>query len=162
MNVHTPLVIAAALVFAASLWIPAAGLLRKGWAASKLSPPLTPEQEREQSRMGRIFGLVFAAEGVLIFVAVNLLNNFGLGSYAISAIAAIVGLHFLPLARLFQRPLYYACGTVMTAAALISLAIPSSIRICALSSAMSLILWLTCVVVVRKGLTLGRALKTAG
>lgn len=158
MNVHTPLVIPAVLAFAASVGIPAAGLLRNGVLASKLAAPLTPQQERQQSRMGRIFGLIFAAEGVLIFVAVNVLNNFGLGGYAISAVAAIVGLHFLPLARLFRRPLYYASGTAMTAAALASLAIPVSIRISALASTMSLIVWLTCVLVVRKGRALGRSL----
>jgi hypothetical protein len=159
MNVRTPVVVAAVLVFAASLWIPAAALLRNGMIATKLAVPLTPEQEREQSRMARIFGLVFAAEGVLIFLAVNLLNNSGLGAYAISAIAAIVGLHFLPLARLFQRPLYYVSGTIMTAAALVSLAIPEPVRISALASGMSLIVWLTCVLVVRKGFTLGRTLQ---
>jgi len=158
MNVRTPLVIAAVLAFAASVWIPAGGLLRSGVLASKLAAPLTPEQEREQSRMGRIFGLIFAAEGVLIFVAINVLNNFGLGEYGISAIAAIVGLHFLPLARLFRRPLYYAAGTAMITAAIVSLAIPGSIRISALASAMSLIVWLTCVLVVRKGRALGHML----
>src|ERR1700734_634485 len=96
MDVRTSLVIAAVLAFAASLWIPAAALLRKGLRASKQAAPPTPEDEREQSRMGKIFGLVFAAEGVLIFLAVNVLNNLHLGDFAISAIAAIVGLHFLP------------------------------------------------------------------
>lgn len=158
MNARTPLVIAATLVFAASVGIPAAGLLRNGVLASKLAPPLTPEQEREQSRMGRIFGFIFAAEGLLIFLAVNLLNHFGLSQYAISAIAAIVGLHFLPLARLFRYPLYYAAGTAMMTAALVSLAIPESIRISAVASAMSLIVWLTCVLVVRKGRALSHIL----
>ena len=79
MDVRTSVVIAAVPVFAASLWIPAAGLLRKGLSASKQAAPLTPEDEREQSRMGKIFGLVFAAEGVLIFLAINVLNNLHLG-----------------------------------------------------------------------------------
>lgn len=158
MSMRTPLVIAAVLSFAASLWIPAADLFRKGSLASKQSAPLTPEQEREQSRMGKVFGFIFAAEGVLIFVAVNVLNNVGLGQYGISAIAAIVGLHFLPLARLFRRPLYYAAGTIMTAAALVSLAIPESIRIGVLAGAMAVVVWVTCVLVIRKGIALGREL----
>ena len=158
MDVRTSVVIAAVLVFAASLWIPAAGLLRKGLRASKQAAPLTPEDEREQSRMGKIFGLVFAAEGVLIFLAINVLNNLHLGDYAISAIAAIVGLHFLPLARLFRRPMYYVVGTIMTVAALVSIAIPVSIRISTLSTTMSVILWITCVLITRKGFALGREL----
>jgi hypothetical protein len=112
--------------------------------------------------MGKIFGLVFAAEGVLIFLAINVLNNLHLGDYAISAIAAIVGLHFLPLARLFRRPMYYVVGTIMTVAALASIAIPVSIRISTLSATMSVILWITCVLITRKGFALGRELQTAG
>jgi len=156
MAVRTPLVIAATVGFAASLWIPAIGLLRMGSRALTLAAPLTPEQEREQSRMGRIFGLIFAAEGVLIFVAINVLNNLGLGQYGISVMAAIVGLHFLPLARLFRRPLYYVAGTMMSAAALVSVAIPVSIRISALASSMAVILWVTCVLILKKGGALAR------
>ena len=159
MNVPTPLLITAVVAFAASVWIPAARLLRQGSAASKLAAPLTPEEDREQSRMGRLFGLVFAAEGVLIFLAINVLNNLHLGGYAISAIAGIVGLHFLPLAHLFRRPMYYVVGTIMTVAALVSIAIPASIRISALASTMSAILWITCVLITRKGFALARELR---
>jgi hypothetical protein len=162
MNFHAPAVIAAGLAFAGSVWIPAAALLRKGSAATKLAAPLTPEQNREQSRMGRNFGLVFTGEGLLIFLAINVLNNFGLSDYAISAIAAIVGLHFLPLARLFHRPMYYVVGNIMILTALVSVAIPSSLRISALAGAMSLILWLTCVLITQKGFLLGRELPTLG
>lgn len=158
MNFRAPVVIAGSLAFVASIWIPAASLLRKGRRASKQAAPPTPEYEREQSRMGKIFGLVFAAEGVLIFLAINVLNNLHLGDYAISAIAAIVGLHFLPLARLFRRPMYYVVGTIMTVAASVSIAIPVSIRISTLSATMSAILWITCVLINRKGFALGREL----
>ncbi len=161
MRLGAPLVIAAVLAFAASLWIPASGLLRKGLRAFRRGAPLTAEQEREQSRMGRMFGLVFAAEGVLIFLSINLLNNLHLGDYAISAIAAIVGLHFLPLARLFHRPMYYVVGVIMTVAALVSIAIPVSIRISALSATMTAIVWVTCVLITHKGFALGRELQAA-
>ena len=158
MNLRASIVIAAVVAFAASLWIPAVGLLRNGLRASKQAAPLTPEQQRERSRMGRNFGLVSAAEGVLILVAINVLNNLGLGDYAITAIAAVVGLHFLPLARLFRRPMYYVVGVIMTLAAVLSIAVPASIRISALASTMSVILWVTCVLILRKGFALAREL----
>jgi hypothetical protein len=161
MGLRAAVVIAAVLAFAASLWIPAYGLLRKGLRASKQAAPLTAEQEREQSRMGKMFGIVFGAEGLLIFLAVNVLNNLGLGDYAISAIAAIVGLHFLPLARLFHRPMYYLVGVIMTIAALASIAIPASVRISGLASAISVILWVTCVLIIRTGFALGREIHVA-
>jgi FtsH-binding integral membrane protein len=162
MNVGTVAVIAAAIAFASSLWIPAAALLRNSSRAMKSSSPLTAEERRQQSRMGRMFGFIFGAEGLLIFVAVNILNNHHLGDYAISAIAAIVGLHFLPLARLYRRPMYNVVGIIMTVAALLSLAVPSSIRISVLASTMSAILWVTCVLVVRKGFAIGRELHATG
>lgn len=162
MNLRAPFVIAAVVAFAASVWIPAVVLLRNGSRAAKDAGPLTAEEERQQSRMGRIFGLIFAAEGVLIFLAINVLNNLHLGDYAISAIAAVVGLHFLPLARLFHRPMYYVVGTIMTLAALASIAIPVSVRISALSATMAVIVWGTCVLITRKGFALGRELQTTG
>jgi hypothetical protein len=161
MNVRTPFIIGATIAFAASLWIPAVVLLRSGSRATKDAGPITPEEEREQSRMGRILGLVFAAEGGLIFLAINVLNSLHLGEYAISAIAAIVGLHFLPLARLFRRPMYYVVGSIMMAAALASAALPSSFRISVLANAMAVIVWVTCVLIARKGFVLGRDLHPA-
>jgi hypothetical protein len=161
MNVRTPIIIAATIAFAASIWSPGVVLLRNASRATKNAAPLSAAEEREQSRMGKMFGLVFAAEGLLIFLAVNVLNNLHLGDYAISAIAAVVGLHFLPLARLFRRPMYYVVGTIMTVAALVSIAIPASIRISALSTTISVIIWLTCVLITRKGFALGRELHPA-
>jgi uncharacterized protein DUF7010 len=156
LNVRTVVVIAAAIGFAASLWIPAAALLRNGSRILGNPAALTPEEHREQSRMGRMFGWIFGAEGLLILLAVNVLNNLHLGEYAVSAIAAIVGLHFLPLARLYRRPMYNVVGIIMTLASLASLALPSSMRISVLASTMSVIVWVTCVLVVREGFALGR------
>ena len=153
---HVSVLIGAAVVFAASLWIPAAALLRRGSRAVRAAGTLGPEEQREQARMGKMFGFVFGAEGVLIFLAVNVLNNLGLRDYGICAIAAIVGLHFLPLARLYRRPMYTVVGIVMTLAALASIALPSSIRIPVLATTMAAIVWVTCVLVVRSGFAMGR------
>lgn len=159
LNIRTAVLVAAAIAFAASLWIPAARLVREGSRAVLAAGPLSPEDQREGSRMGKIFGYVFGAEGLLIFLTVNVLNNVGLRDYTVSAIAAIVGLHFLPLARLYRRPMYNVVGIIMTIAALLSVAVPASMRVSALASTMSAIVWITCVLVLRSGFAMGQALQ---
>jgi hypothetical protein len=149
-------VVLAVAVFATSLIVPGSRILRIGREAAKAAGPPSAEMGREQKRMGMMFGIIFGGEGVLIFAAVNVLNNLQLGEYVISAIAAIVGLHFLPLARLYRLPMYYVVGGIMTAAALVSLALPASIRMSALAITMSVIVWATCAIVIRKGFALGK------
>lgn len=69
---------------------------------------------RGAGRNRRGFWVVFAAEMVLIFVAVNVCISTGHPSLQLPAIAAIVGLHFLPLARIFQIPSYFVTGFALT------------------------------------------------
>jgi hypothetical protein len=52
---------------------------------------------------GRVFGYVFGAEGALIGVAVGVLNANGVAEFVVPTIAVIVGLHFFPMAWVFQR-----------------------------------------------------------
>jgi hypothetical protein len=160
MEARTAVVVSAAIAFAASLWVPATSLLRSASRAVRAASPLGRGDRLEQARMGKVFGLIFGAEGLLIFLVVNVLNNIGLRDYGISAIAAIVGLHFLPLARLYRRPMYTVVGIIMTLAALASIALPSSMRISVLASTMAAIVWVTCVLVVRGGFAMGPAVQT--
>jgi hypothetical protein len=122
-----------------------------GRRAGKQAAPLTASQKRVQSRMGITFGIVFGAEGLLIFLAVNVLTHFHLEPYIMTVVAAIVGLHFLPLATLFRVPLYYWVGGVILADALVSVALPSPTREIAVGLSMGAILWLTCILVLRRG-----------
>jgi len=64
---------------------------------------------------GRIFGLINAIQWIAIPVAVITLGKLHLDAYATSAIAAIIGLHMFPLARLFHYPMHYATGAVLVA-----------------------------------------------
>ena len=73
-----------------------------------------PQEERE--RRGRLTGMASAVEGIVIFVAINVLINLGKAEYIVPVIAIIVGLHFLPLAHGIPVRMYYG-----TAAALIAL-----------------------------------------
>ncbi|MWV29652.1 hypothetical protein [Rathayibacter iranicus] len=73
-------------------------------ARSRMSPERT-DSDRATKPNGALFGAVFAAEGVLIGVAVGILGAHGLNRFLVPGIAVIVGLHFFPMARIFGRTL---------------------------------------------------------
>lgn len=72
----------------------------------------------EQQRARR-FNVINAAQWVAIFVVAGALSYLGRADYILPAIIAIVGLHFLPLGRLFAYPPHYLTGVAMVAWALI-------------------------------------------
>jgi hypothetical protein len=76
-------------------------------------------------------------------------------------VEAVVGLHFLPLARLFKMPLFYATGTALVLVALGSLLIPFDAphAIAALAGS-GLCLWATAVVILLQDATYIRQAKT--
>lgn len=140
----------------AALLVPCLVMFRLGLKAGRKAGPPNPAQKRESGRMGRTFGIVFAAEFVLIFTAVNVLQHFHLEQYYISAIAIIVGLHFLPLGRLYQYRPYYLVGTLMALLGLLSLGISFPVRDTGLGLSVGIILWLTCIALIRRGFQLAR------
>lgn len=68
------------------------------------------------------FGIIFGLEIVLIALASTLLSIFPLSRFIAPTTALIVGLHFIPLARLFQVNVGYVTGTLLCLLALIALA----------------------------------------
>ncbi len=82
------------------------------------------------SRTGLWFGSIFATEGLCIGVASGVcraLNRFDL---FFPLMALIVGVHFFPLATLFQVTPYYLVGALLCALALITLlAVPDQITL---------------------------------
>jgi hypothetical protein len=54
-----------------------------------------------ESAVGKRYAWIFGGEGVAIFIAVNVLANIGQSAFLLPTIGVIVGLYFLPLARLF-------------------------------------------------------------
>ncbi len=102
--------------------------------------------ERDGRRAGMWFGIIFTLEGAFIAAAAVLLSRQHLADWIPIATAAIVGLHFLPLARLFRARIYYLTGTLAAAAALASIAISDAAsRIAFVCVAMTAILWLTAI-----------------
>jgi len=69
-----------------------------------------PIAEAQGKRAGMLFGIIFSVEGVIIFLCSIVLANEHLEIWIPIGIALIVGVHFLPLARVFEVPLYYGTG----------------------------------------------------
>ena len=97
-------------------------------------------------RAGMLFGIIFAAEGGLIWLCATLLAHFGLGVWIPIAVAIIVGLHFIPLARVFGVPLYYWTGALSVLGVLGCLLIHDvPTRLLCAGMTMAAVLWLTAV-----------------
>ena len=91
--------------------------------------------------VGRIVGVATAVEGIAIFVTANILINLHLPTLLMPAIAIIVGLHFLPLARGIPAPLYYRTGGALIAVGLAAMLLSPPNRAIATGVAAALVLW---------------------
>lgn len=88
--------------------------------ARRLFPSVLSEEDAQyRGKSGRMFGIIFGAEGLAIWLAVAVLNRTDNGDYILPVIALIVGLHFYPMARVFRRSidLYLATWTCLVALA---------------------------------------------
>jgi hypothetical protein len=63
----------------------------------------------------RAFGWINALQWIVIFIVVQILTRLHLDAFTVSAVAGIVGLHFFPLARLFNNRMHYLTGGAMVA-----------------------------------------------
>jgi hypothetical protein len=105
--------------------------------------------ELEHSRAFRKFFWVdVGIEWGLIGVAVFALARVGRGDLIPQALGVIIGLHFLPLVKIFRAPLYYWTGGIMVIAALGSLLMHRGyFRNVFACAAVGLTLWVTSVAV---------------
>jgi hypothetical protein len=94
--------------------------------------------------MGRQFGVVLALEWMAILGVVVALARIRRSELILSAIAVIVGLHFLALGRIFSTPAFYLTAIAMVLSALGAFAIrDTTLRRAATCIACGLALWLT-------------------
>jgi hypothetical protein len=92
----------------------------KLFKAAKYFPKLTSEADiAEEKSMGKWFGIIFGAEGLGIFVGINIAYNLGHPDLLFPVIALCVGLHFFPLAKVFKRTIDYYIGTWATIIAIL-------------------------------------------
>ena len=118
------------------------------WASRQ---PLGTGNPVEGDHVGRVVGLATVIEGVAIFLAANWLLNAHQETLILPAVAVIVGLHFLPLARWIPVPIYYWTGAGLIAAGLIAIALPPEQRAITTGIASALVLWASCIRLVRGG-----------
>lgn len=89
--------------------------------ARRLPKEQSPEGAATGRRIWRWFGLIFGLEIVLIALASSLLSIFPLSQFIAPTTALIVGVHFIPLARLFRVGVYYLTGALLSVIALVAL-----------------------------------------
>lgn len=95
-----------------------------------------------------LFWIDTAAEWVLAAGAVIALAHFRRYSLIPQFLGVIIGLHFLPLARLLRAPRYYIMGTAMILCALASVLVPEGeIRNVIACAGIGLRMWVTAVVI---------------
>ena len=93
------------------------------------------------------------AEGIAIAPVALILANTGENRLIPAAIAIIVGLHFLPIARGTPRPLNYATGAAMIAAGVAGLRLIDGGAVALICTG---VLWATCLVMIVQAATLPR------
>lgn len=74
----------------------------------------TPEEEARGKEISRRFGIIDGVQFTAIVAAVVLLRLAQHSEFISPAICLIVGLHFLPLASLFQVRVYFLAGVVLS------------------------------------------------
>jgi hypothetical protein len=94
--------------------------------------------------VSKAYWTVVAVEWLACIVAANVLNNTRHGDLTPQFIGGIVGIHFLPLAKIFKAPIYNWTGTAMVLGVLASLAIPAGpVRNIVACGVSGLTLWVT-------------------
>lgn len=127
--IRTPLATAvllgvAAVVLGLVAW--SVGVIRAALAIRK-SPT---SNEAEGRRIRRRFAIAVAGEIVVLAVVNTLCVATGRQVFIVPFDIIIVGAHFLPLARLFRVPRYYALGAFFCAAPVATMALlPSAARV---------------------------------
>jgi hypothetical protein len=102
--------------------------------------------EAEEKLTGKVIGLASAFEGVMIPVSCVTLGVLGRPDLVLTAIAVIVGLHFLPMAYFLRKPGYYASATGLMAIGIFgAVAIPdAALRAGVIGVTAAVVLWATC------------------
>jgi hypothetical protein len=125
-------------------WSIAAGAVARLVASRKIPSVDDPAAASKGKRMGMLFGIIFGIEAGLIAICSTLLASHGLAFWIPIAIAIIVAVHFLPLAHVFEVPLYYWTGGLSLLGVLGCLLIHDlGTRVLCVGLVMAAVLWLT-------------------
>lgn len=105
-----PLLLVTAVSIGIALFIGGVSLIR---ASRELTNQVSKTALRNGKRTRFWFNIIFAAEGLAIAITVAVSNATRHPELIPVIIAIIVGVHFLPLATLFQVRLYYFTGILL-------------------------------------------------
>jgi hypothetical protein len=106
---------------------------------------------RAWSDVSKPYWITVTVEWVACIVASNVLANIGRYDLIPQSIGLIVGIHFVPLAKIFKAPVYYWTATAMVFGVLVSFAIPAGdLRNIVASGVCGLSLWATETVILCK------------
>ncbi len=151
------------LVLAGATIILVGGGILLSRAASRLphdpSPANRARSQAEGKRYGVTFGLVFGLEMAIIALGSILLNRSHHPAFLLPFVAIVVGVHFFPLARLFEVHLYYVTGALLVLVGVtVMLAVPVHTMIgnlrawnALVGSLCAVILWLTGIAALLRG-----------
>jgi Na+/melibiose symporter-like transporter len=133
----------------AVLWIVAVALVLASIISIRRGRRVLGERPRRGPAVARKFWIVFALEGAAILAAVILFQLWHWDRYIVAAIAIVVGIYFLPLARLFRAPVYYLIGIalILWPAILLGTVHASTRRDVAIACGVAAILWRTALIV---------------
>ena len=121
-----------------------------------------PVAEAQGKRAGMWFGIIFGVEGGLIFLCSMVLAHERLELWIPVGIALIVGLHFIPLARVFEVPLYYGTGALCVLGVLACVFIgDSGLRLLLTGLTMATVLWGSVVLILFQTRNIPRALTSS-
>nr|WP_246476414.1 hypothetical protein [Salicibibacter cibi] len=151
----------------ASIWILILAILIgtvlfcSGISLIKGSRNLSNTNVHSSKNVDKWFNIIIAAEFVLIIIAAFVCNAIGQFDWFFPIMAIIVGIHFLPLAYLFQVKTYYITGTLLCLLAIGTvLFVPLEVSLgqhqvntwwSLVGFGSMLILWITSVVIVLTG-----------
>lgn len=79
--------------------------------AKKFPKLQTDEDKAKGKRMGMWYGIIFGVEGILIPIAVGICLFLNHGDLILPAMALVIGLHFYPMAKVFNRTIDYYLAT---------------------------------------------------
>jgi hypothetical protein len=113
-----PLLLVAAVIIGIALFIGGLLLIR---ASRELKNQFSKGDLKRGKSIRFWFNIIFLAEGLAIVISIALCNATRHSELIPLIIAIIVGVHFLPLAHLFQVKLYYFTGTLLCLLAIITL-----------------------------------------
>ena len=138
-----------------------AALFFSGIALIRGSRNLSDTNARNSKNVDKWFNIVFATEFILIIIAAIVCNSIGHFDWFFPIMAIIVGIHFFPLAYLFQVKAYYVTGMLLCLLAVATLLfVPLKVSIgeyqintwwSLVGFGSMLILWITSLVILSMG-----------